>query len=82
MKLWTEGADGKLSVAATYVGHTSYVTAVAYVAPGASSQWPKGALVTGAPARGALAWPRTCRVRLLLRRQPTTLLLCANSYIE
>lgn len=51
MKLWTEGADGKLNVATTYVGHTSYVTAVAYIAPGATPQWPKGALVSGAPAR-------------------------------
>ena len=53
VKLWTEGADGKLSVATTYVGHTSYVTAVAYIAPGATPQWPKGALVSGAPARAS-----------------------------
>lgn len=49
VKLWMEGADGKLTVATTYVGHTSYVTAVAYIAPGATPQWPKGALVSGVP---------------------------------
>ena len=53
VKLWTEGADGKLSVATTYVGHTSYVTAVAYIAPGATPQWPKGALVSGALGRAS-----------------------------
>ena len=53
VKLWTEGADGKLAVTTTYVGHTSYVTAVAYIAPGATPQWPRGALVSGAPARAS-----------------------------
>ena len=50
IKLWTEGADGQLSVAVTFVGHTSYVTALAYIPSGAAPQWPKGALVSGAVA--------------------------------
>lgn len=50
IKLWTEGADGQLSMAMTFVGHTSYVTALAYVPCGAAPQWPKGALVSGAVA--------------------------------
>jgi len=53
VKLWAEGADGRLSVATTFLGHTSYVTAVAYIPPGAHAQWPKGALVTGAAAAAA-----------------------------
>ena len=50
IKLWTEGADGQLRVAVTFAGHTSYVTALAYITPGAAPQWPKGALVSGAAA--------------------------------
>lgn len=48
IKLWRE-VDGKYEVETTFVGHQSYVTAVAYIAPGLLPGLDNGAIVSGMP---------------------------------
>lgn len=53
-KIWAQdgaaaggGAAGCFAPVQTLVGHTNYVTAVAYIPPGARPDLPNGAVVTG-----------------------------------
>ena len=58
VKIWHEDHSsrgcGNYVAYKTLVGHTSYVTALAYLSPGQSPSLPRGAVVTGArdPAVG------------------------------
>eukprot|EP00887_Chlorella_sp_A99_P006848 scaffold2.g6848.t1 len=55
-KLWTAGEDGAFSVESTLVGHSDFVTAVAYVAPGVCEAFPRGAVVTGSRDASVIVW--------------------------
>ncbi|PRW44412.1 phospholipase A-2-activating [Chlorella sorokiniana] len=56
IKLWREGEDGAYVEDKTLVGHTDFVSAVAYAAPGLLEGCPGGAVVSGSRDTTVMVW--------------------------
>ncbi|KAK9860359.1 hypothetical protein WJX84_005876, partial [Apatococcus fuscideae] len=46
IRIWKEHGGGRISCENVLVGHTDYVTALTFIAPGSSTWYPEGTIVS------------------------------------
>lgn len=56
IKLWAAGEDGSYSETSTLVGHSDFVSALAYAPPGVLDGCPAGAVVSGSRDTTVMVW--------------------------
>ncbi|KAL4433027.1 hypothetical protein ABPG77_006454 [Micractinium sp. CCAP 211/92] len=56
IKLWRQGEDGTYIETSTLVGHSDFVSALAYAPPGTLDDCPAGAVVSGSRDKSVMVW--------------------------